>query len=128
MKRLIIIFLLLPTIGFSQTIVNNNLLLTNFKKILNDYRWMHRLNPVEIDKNLKGFTDNWAKEMGEMGGVQKWTLEKVKKIASDFETKVDFLQVYPYFGKWAESSGFSSEDWYENKKGYRDEDKMYIEK
>ncbi len=44
------------------------------------------------------------------------------------QTKVDFLQVYQYFGKWAESSGFSSEDWYENKKGYRDEDKMYIEK
>ena len=84
MKRLIIIFLLIPTIGFSQTIVNNDLLLTNFKKILNDYRWMHRLNPVEIDKNLKGFTDNWAKEMGEMGDVshgenENTTLNRVNR-------------------------------------------------
>lgn len=69
MKRLIIVFLLLPTIGFSQTIVNNKLLLSNFKKILNDYRWMYGLNPVEIDKNLKEFTDAWAKEMSEMGEV-----------------------------------------------------------
>ncbi|MFY8107600.1 MAG: LruC domain-containing protein [Bacteroidia bacterium] len=44
------------------------------------------------------------------------------------QTKVDFLQVYPNFGKWAETSGFSNEDWFENKKGYRNEDKMYIEK
>jgi LruC domain-containing protein len=44
------------------------------------------------------------------------------------QTKVDFLQVYPNFAKWAETSGFSNEDWYENKKGYRDESKMYIEK
>ena len=84
MKRLIIIFLLIPTIGFSQTIVNNELLLSNFKKILNDYRWMYGLNPVEIDKNLKGFTDSWAKEMGEMGDVshgenENTTLNRVNR-------------------------------------------------
>ncbi len=44
------------------------------------------------------------------------------------QTKVDFLQAYPNFAKWAETSGFSNEDWYENKKGYRDDSKIYIEK
>jgi uncharacterized protein YkwD len=84
MKKFFIIFLLLPTIGFSRTIVNNDLLLTNFKKILNDYRWVHGLKPLEIDKNLKGFTDNWAKQMGEMGEVshgenENTTLNRVNR-------------------------------------------------
>ncbi len=43
------------------------------------------------------------------------------------KTKIDILQAYPNFASWAESSGASFTDWYQNLSGYRDNTKIYIE-
>jgi len=69
MKRLILILLLTPSLGFSQTIVNNDSLLYYFEYISNNYRKSHGLNPLEVDGSLKGFTDNWSKQMSLTGVV-----------------------------------------------------------
>ena len=63
MKRLILILLLTPSLGFSQTVVNNDSLLYHFKHILNNYRKSYGLSPLEVDGVLKSFTDNWSKQM-----------------------------------------------------------------
>jgi len=63
MKRLILILLLIPSLGFSQTVVNNDSLLYHFKKIINNYRKSYGLSPLEVDGVLKSFTDDWSKQM-----------------------------------------------------------------
>lgn len=69
MKRLILLLVFIPSVGFSQTFVNNDSLVYYFKYILNNYRVSHGLQPVEIDGTLKGFTDNWSKQMSITGIV-----------------------------------------------------------
>lgn len=69
MKRLIFILLLTPSIGFSQTILNNDSLLYNFTYILNNYRVSQGLQPLEVDLLMKDFTDNWSKQMASTGLV-----------------------------------------------------------
>lgn len=63
MKRLILIFAFIPFLGFSQNTVNNDSLLYYFKYILNNYRVSQGVLPIEVDGTLKGFTDNWSKQM-----------------------------------------------------------------
>lgn len=63
MKRLILILLLVPSLGFSQTIVNNDSLLYYFNVILNEFRASNGIGPIQVDGSLKGFTYNWSKQM-----------------------------------------------------------------
>jgi uncharacterized protein YkwD len=69
MKRFILILAFTPLMGFSQTIVNNDSLLYYFEYISNNYRKSHGLNPLGVDGTLKGFTDNWSKQMSLNGVV-----------------------------------------------------------
>ena len=39
--------------------------------------------------------------------------------------KTEITEAYLYFAEWAESSGVSFSDWYQNKNGYRDINKIY---
>ncbi len=68
-KQLTLILLLTPVFGFSQTVVNNDSLLHCFKYILNNYRVSQGVAPIEVDGTLKGFTDNWSKQMSLTGVV-----------------------------------------------------------
>ena len=69
MKRLIFILLLIPSVGFSQTTLNNDSLLYHFTHILNNYRTSHGLQPLMVDLSIKDFTDNWSKKMASTGLV-----------------------------------------------------------
>ncbi|MFY8107540.1 MAG: LruC domain-containing protein [Bacteroidia bacterium] len=55
-----------------------------------------------------------------------WALQVESEIPYP-KTKIDILQAYPNFANWAESSGASFTDWYQNLSGYRDNTKIYIE-
>ena len=68
-KGLIVFLLLTPSLGFSQTVVNNDSLLHCFKYILNNYRVSYGLPPLEVDGVMKVFTDNWSKQMSLTGVV-----------------------------------------------------------
>jgi uncharacterized protein YkwD len=68
-KSLVIILFSTPSLGFSQTVVNNDSLLYHFKNILNNYRKSYGILPLEVDSVLKTFTVNWSKHMSLTGIV-----------------------------------------------------------
>jgi uncharacterized protein YkwD len=94
MKKLLIIFLFIPIFGSAQTIVNKDLFLLNFKKIINNYRWLNGLEPLEIDINLKNFTDYWSKEMSKVDSVCHGT---GKNSTLNRVNRYDYIKENTYF-------------------------------
>lgn len=94
MKKILIIFLFIPIIGSTQTVVNGDSFLLNFKKIINNYRWLNGLEPVEIDTNLKNFTDYWSKEMGKVDSVHHGT---GKNSTLNRVIRYDYIKENTYF-------------------------------
>lgn len=77
MRRLILILLLFPMVGFSQTVLNNDSLLYYFTHILNEYRSSQGLLPLEVDLSIKGFTDNWSNQMASINVVSHGSGENI---------------------------------------------------
>lgn len=69
MRKLVLLLVLVPTLGFGQTKVNQDSLIYYFTKIINDYRANNGLNSVTVDSKIRVLTDYWSKRMGEMGLV-----------------------------------------------------------
>lgn len=69
MKYLILWLIIYPSIGFSQTDVNQDSLLFHFTNIINEYRIKNGLDELVVDPEIKVVTDYWSKKMGESGVV-----------------------------------------------------------
>jgi len=68
-KKILLLLVLIPVLGYSQPSVNRDSLLYYFTKIINDYRSSNGLETLSIDTHLKLFTDEWSMKMGEMNRV-----------------------------------------------------------
>ncbi len=53
-----------------------------------------------------------------------WGMHIPERFAYPLET-VDIVQAHLVFAQWAQSNGFSFMDWFQNKQGYRNHDKIY---
>lgn len=60
MKRTLISILLLPITLLGQVAVNDDSLIYYFNDIINRYRMDNDLSPIEINDNLKNFTEEWS--------------------------------------------------------------------
>ncbi len=69
MRIITLILFSIPTLVFSQSLVNQDSLLFHFTHIINDYRVKNGLKELEVDPKMKVLTDYWSKRMGEMGKV-----------------------------------------------------------
>ncbi|MEQ9304278.1 MAG: LruC domain-containing protein, partial [Marinoscillum sp.] len=81
-----------------------------------------------VDTNYFGQGNDGTDLANELYYVSKKNLPWAMNLPISFdypEEKADIRDAYTHFEQWAKSGGFSYMDWYTNKNGYRNTEKIY---